>query len=309
MKPIFALFLVGCLAYACEDEIAVNTADSVPLIAIDAWLYRTAETQRIFISRTQDYFDNSSLDGVSSAVVRVTDEDNNVFNFTENAPGEYIWEPISQVDSFGTIGNLYYLDIQLGETRYTATSRMGRVPRIDSITFRFEEAQGDFFPESYFAEFWARDVEGIGDAYWIKSWKNGIPNNKPSEINISFDGAFSEDGNADGLVFIQPIRDGINPINTDENDNFLPPFELDAEDSVYVELNSITPEAFFFLNQVIIQTDRPGGFAELFAVPLANVSSNIISSNTKEQVVGFFCASAVSSLGRKISEDAIRSVD
>ena len=109
------------------------------------------------------------------------------------------------------------------------------------------------------------------------------------------------------LTFIQPIRDGINPFETDEDDEFIPPFTGPGEDSIYVEINSITPEAWFFWNQVIIQTDRPGGFGELFATPLANIESNI-QAQDDEQVVGFFCVSAVKALGRKFTEDAIRVV-
>ena len=50
------------------------------------------------------------------------------------------------------------------------------------------------------------------------------------------------------------------------------------------------------------QTDRPGGFAELFATPLSNVVTNIIPSNENEEVVGFFNVSAVSGNGKKLVE-------
>jgi cobyrinic acid a,c-diamide synthase len=74
-------------------------------------------------------------------------------------------------------------------------------------------------------------------------------------------------------------------------------------DSVYVEIHSITPEAFNFLNQVVIQIDRPGGFSELFAAPLANVSTNISNMNSNgKPVVGFFCVSAVSTAGKRLEE-------
>jgi hypothetical protein len=51
---------------------------------------------------------------------------------------------------------------------------------------------------------------------------------------------------------------------------------------------------------VAIQTDRPGGFAELFSTPLANVSTNITNANVNgSKAVGFFNVSAVSSAGKK----------
>jgi hypothetical protein len=51
---------------------------------------------------------------------------------------------------------------------------------------------------------------------------------------------------------------------------------------------------------VIIQSDRPGGFGELFASPFANVRTNIINSNPNgNKAVGFFNVGTVSGLGKK----------
>ncbi|MFY0602058.1 MAG: DUF4249 domain-containing protein [Cyclobacteriaceae bacterium] len=78
-------------------------------------------------------------------------------------------------------------------------------------------------------------------------------------------------------------------------------------DSVYVEIHSISNEAHFFLTQVNIETTREGGFAALFATPLANVSTNIVPSDPSSKVVGFFNMAAVSSAGRRLySRDELR---
>ena len=102
----------------------------------------------------------------------------------------------------------------------------------------------------------------------------------------------------DTLIF---YTDGI-PEATDENDEFISPYE--PGDSVYVEIHSITYDAFIFLNELRSQIDRPGGFAELFAVPLSNIPTNIINTNTEgEEALGFFCISAVSSGGSYLDPD------
>ncbi|WP_370088679.1 DUF4249 domain-containing protein [Ekhidna sp.] len=305
MKKLLIILSVITIL-ACEDDVNVQLPDAEPVLAFDAWIYRKAEKQTIRITRTNSYFDGSDPVGISGAEVVIEDGSGERFLFDEESPGVYSWIPANAADSFGTVGQTYFLDVRIDGKQYGSVSTMGRVPEIDSITWRFEEGMfgGD---DSYFAEFWARDFPGANDAYWIKSWKNGEYLNKPAEINVSYDGAFSPGGNADGLTFIQPIRDGINPFELDENDEFVPPFPEPGEDSVYVEINSITPEAWFFWNQVLIQTNRPGSFGELFATSLANVESNIVADDD-EQVVGFFCVSAVKGLGRKFTEDAIREV-
>ncbi len=72
-------------------------------------------------------------------------------------------------------------------------------------------------------------------------------------------------------------------------------------DSAYVEIHSLSDAAFDFLNQVIIQTNRPGGFGELFASPLANVPTNIVKkSSGGTPAIGFFNVSAVSGLGKSL---------
>ena len=184
--------------------------------------------------------------------------------------------------------------------RYEASTSIGRVPVIDSLTFLFEEELG-FFPDRYTAEFWSRDPAGKGDTYWIKAWKNDTLLLRPSEINLAFDAGFSEGGNLDGVTFITPIRQAINPFNTDKDGNFLSPYL--PGDTVRVEIHSISKEAFTFLNEVVIQTDRSGGFAELFAAPMANVGTNIVNVDKKGRTaLGFFNVASVSRFGKRLRE-------
>ncbi len=304
MKNFIKLSII-LLTIACEQEITTGLPESEPLVAFDAWLYHSATSQTIDIYTTNTYFDNSEPVGIGGATVVITNVDDPAesYSFLEGTNGEYTWTPLTATDTFATIGSTYSLVIDIAGTRYESLADLSPVPPVDSITWRFEEGNA-FIDDSYFANFWSRDLEGKGDTYWIKSWKNGEFLNKPDEINIAYDAAFSEDGDADGLIFIQPIRELINPFEEDDNDEFVNPFELG--DSIYVELNSISQDAFFFLQQVQIQTAREGGFGELFAVPLANIQSNILSNNPDEKVVGFFNISATSSLGKLFTEDDIR---
>lgn len=300
------LLIVGVTAlWSCEDVIEVELPKSDPIVVIDAWINNKPETQRIEVLKTIPYFENAFLPGLSNAIVRIEDVTDNVsyvFEETDSA-GIYEWEPTPGQPTFGKIGNEYRLSVQLGNDLYEAFSSLKRVPEIDSINYRFEKGNS-FFPDSYFAGVYARDPVGPGDTYWIKAWKNGQYLNQPSEINISYDAGGSPGAVVDGIIFIQPIRDGINPFDQDENDDFLPPYE--PGDSVYVEIHSINYDSYTFLNEVAIQTNRPGGFAELFAQPLANVSSNIQIADESTRVtkaIGFFTVSAVSSKGRRLDPD------
>lgn len=299
MKRIFYfLFLASAIFSSCEDVINPQLESAEPVLVIDAWINNLPDSQKVILTRTQPYFQNIFPPAVSGATVTITDQNGTVFTFLEDKPGEYVWVP-SGNDVFGTLGLNYTLSVQTNGETFVAESRMGRVPVVDSITFFVQEA-GQFNDALYQAEFWAKDPIESGDSYWIKFYKNGVQQIKPSEIITAYDAGFSKGGNFNGVEFIPPIRRAINPFDTDENDQLLSPYQVG--DSVSVQIHAVTEAAFNFLNEVAIQTDRPGGFSELFSTPLANVSTNIRNTNANgSKVVGFFNVGAVSGLGRKFN--------
>ncbi len=299
MKSFNFLFIVlsaSLFFYSCEDVINPTLEEAEPVFVIDAWLNNADGPQEIRLTRSQPYFENLLPPGVSGAIVNVTDQNNNVYSFIETEPGVYVWTPVGN-EVFGEVGLTYSLSVQFGSETFISETRMGRIPVIDSVTFFLEEG-GQFFDDQYQAEFWSTDPIEPNDAYWIKTFKNGAQLLKPSEIITAYDAGFSKGGNFNGVPFIVPIRRAINPFDENEDGTIKSPYVVG--DSVYVQIQSVSEAAFNFLNEVRIQTDRPGGFSELFATPLANVSTNITNTNAAgSKVVGFFNVGAVSGLGRK----------
>ena len=182
---------------------------------------------------------------------------------------------------------------------------MNRTSTIDSVNF----VRGQFPEGSYYAEFWSREEAGIGDAYWIKSYVNGIYQNDLDDIITCIDaGASSEGAVIDGIPFIPPIRRGITRFETDDDGDFISPFN--KGDSIYVEIHSVTYEAFDFLNKTSIQINRPGGFGELFAVSLSNVPTNLqVVNDNRFPVVGFFNISAVHGMGNTLDEEELEKIE
>lgn len=299
LLSLFVLILV----WSCEDVINPELERADPVLVVDGWITNKSGKQIIKLTSTQPYFENLVPPGIRNATVRVTDQTNGrVYNFLENTSiaGNYEWTPAGN-EVFGVIGNRYELSVRVGSEEFRASSRMGRVPPVDSVTFTFQEAS-QFFPASYFAEFWATDPSGKGDTYWIRAYKNGVFLQKPSELTVAFDAGFSEGGNFDGVTFITPIRSGVNPNDVDANDQAVAPYKIG--DSLYVEIHSVTKPAFNFLNEVVIQIDRPGGFSEFFATPLANVGTNIENVRANgPKAVGFFNTAAVAGNGKRLRED------
>lgn len=299
MKKILLLIpILSTLFFACETMVFPDLPFAEPQLVVDAWVNNKEEPQWIKLSLTQPYFQNTLPPVVSGAVVRVDGSDGSEYLFVESdtLAGAYVWVP-APGESLGMTGVVYTLTVQAEGETYTAATRMGRVPVVDSITFRVERGN-QFVDDLYLAEFWAVDPAGFGDTYWIRTWKNGILLNKPSELLLAYDAGFSRGGRLDGVPFIAPIRRGVNPFDQDEQGRFLSPYL--PGDSVYVEIHSLSEASFDFLTQVSLQTNRPGGFAELFATPLSNVISNIVNVNPSgKKALGFFNVAAVSGRGRK----------
>ena len=297
----FLCLLSISLFWACDDEINLRTSSSDPVLNIDAWINNKPETQHIYLTLTQDYFDNKNLPPVvSGAIVTVTDSDGRIFEFTEdsnNVNGAYTWYPVNG-ETLGIVGQSYTLKVvYMGET-YTAKSVMNRVPPVDSLTLSYQEGPG-MLGDTYRAEFWAADPAGKGDTYWIRAYKDGKLLNKASEITTAYDAGVSSGSGFDGVTFISPIRVGINANDVDDDDRPVSP--LVNGDSIYVEIHSINLVSFNYMAEVVSQADRMGGISELFtSAPLANVSTNIVNSNANgSAVVGFFNVAAVSGRGKK----------
>jgi hypothetical protein len=295
---LFYIFIIVLLIAGCENKIDPELDDAPEVFVVDAWINNKSEEQIIKIKRSLPYFEVDALPMVSGADVRVIKENGDQFLFNESdiQPGNYIWTPTGDTSQIGVVGDRFILDIKIDNMHLGSFSEMKRVPEIDSIDFR-EAGDNPVLKGSIIAQFYASDFHGVGDTYWIKAFKNGDYLNKPSEINIAFDAGFSRGDNVDGVQFNKFIRTGVNPYEQDDNGDIISPYK--PGDSLYVEIHSITNMAYTYLYEVSVQTNRPGGIAELLAVPLANVSTNIVNVTNGEVVTGFFNVSAVASLGKE----------
>ncbi|MCG8331812.1 MAG: DUF4249 domain-containing protein [Chitinophagales bacterium] len=278
---------------SCEDEIEINVDPLTEQVVVDAWLNNRPESQSIFLSKTQSYFENVLPEGVSGATVQVTSSAGIVFEFIETDPGNYVWTPEAG-ETIGDVGTDYTLQITFEGKSYGAITTLNRVPPIDSITYEYDDDDVDRIR----TEFFARDLTGEGDTYWIKTFKNGMFLNKPSELNIAFDAGFSQGAAVDGLIFIPPIRRATNRTpdpDTDDNSDVSP---WAVGDEARVEIHSISNEAFFFLSTAQIQ--MTSGNSGIFAEPVINTKGNIISEDEEEEVLGMFNIAAISEMAVEI---------
>ena len=292
MKNNFLLLILFVIFFtSCEKVIVVKLDEGTSQLAIDAFLSNKPGAQKIRLTKTSGYFNNAPSPAATGASVKIADNEGRVYNFTDvNNNGDYVWTP-SPGDTLVRYFNSYTLSVIYSGEEFRGSSIAYPSPLIDSVRYATKQESGSGGStngeQGYFASFYAYDISGMTNFYWIKTYKNGLFYSKPSNMNLSQDGAFAG-GGSDGFLFILPIREAITP---DDNPLFL-------GDSVDVDIYAITPETYFYLNEVLQQTTNGG----LFATPPANVSCNIknVNPTSSTKVVGWFNIGALSSNGIKV---------
>lgn len=282
-------FIVGLFLCSCEDIVTLNVPSSDHYLVVDATLTNLPGPQKIILSRSQDYFDNTDAPKISAANVSILDNDGREYIFKEmkSELGSYVWTPTSPSEVLGKIGRSYTLTVKSSNEVFVATETMRRVPPIDSILYQFDEANprqssGGKPKNGYEAQFYARDPMGAGDCFRIKTYKNKKLFNGTQNLVFFYDAAFQKGALADGLMFILPIRRSISP------ELYL------AKDTLKVELYSISEDQFNFYSQARLELNNAG----LFSRPAANIPTNFKNTNANSvlQGAGWFGVSAVSTM-------------
>lgn len=290
-KYIYSSLLVVfmLLFTACEKVIDITLDEGTVQLSVDAFINDKPGKQIVKLTKTISYFNNGAYPAATGATVKITDDKGKVFNFIDvNNNGNYEWNSATNNDSLVFLARKYTLDISYEGVNYQATSWGWPTVPVDSITIQDDKnpLTGEF---KKVANLWARDIAGLPNFYWIRTYVNGKFLGGPTQNRFSQDGGFAGSG-TDGLVFIFPIRRIINPSFNDPGYN--------VGDSINVEIHSLNPETFYFLRQVR-QESQNGG---LFASPPYNVSTNIknITSGSTSKAVGFFNISMVRSGSKKV---------
>jgi hypothetical protein len=285
---LFFVFLLSLFFLSCEDIVDVELPEDQAQFSIDAVLNNRLATQRIRITQSIPYFDNSgNYQGIEVDSVVLSDQNNNKYYFTPESNGYYVYTPIGP-DSF-LVGNTYTLSIYKGIDSYVATSKLNRSAPIDSIS-AFTNDDPALDTARYFVFLNARDVVGRGDHYWVRTYRNGVLQNAPNFINPSIDGA-TGGANNDGFPFIFPVAFlGVNSFNA--------PYRKGEE--ITIELLGIEQNFFEFLTLASDQLTNGG----LFARPIVNLRTNFKQTNKRSMpVVGFFSIGESFSLTKKMGED------
>ncbi|MDC1068944.1 DUF4249 family protein, partial [Candidatus Kapabacteria bacterium] len=240
MNKVYAL-IVAILVFSCEDKVTVDFGEAAELIAVDGILTNLNESQTITLQRTGSYFIQNSTQYIEDANVWVESDAGSIYNFPHTADGNYIL-PATEVDF--QMGINYTLYVELGSDTYTSVSNLERVPPIDSIVWRMESVVpfGVDVDSIIYAQFYARDIDGIGDFFWARAYRNDSLINQQS-FNLAWDASPGPGIIFDGdtLAFATPIRQVMTPNGTEFGEI------IEQGDKLQIKLLAINEDFAYFI--------------------------------------------------------------
>jgi hypothetical protein len=275
-----AIALLVCTV-SCTEKITLPTKDSKPLPVVYACLSNSDDTLRVNFSRSSPYFSDDRDEGLSNAIITVSDNDNNVYLFTENDTLAGSYENIPAIPITG--GRQYKLSIEYdfdgdGVTEtYEAESEAIVTQAPDSLTIIDSL---DIMGERHFIlSIHFQDTPGE-DYYLFDVLQNdSLLTDKITSKLVTNDLMFENQyitGYTGGLVLFE---DSANyekyPPDMRKYGNFLGP-----GDRLEVRLSKISKDYYNFIYQCMTEQ---GGENPIFGGPPSNIVTNISNG-----AVGFF---------------------
>lgn len=230
MKNIFIAGLVSILLSSCEKEIDIDLNSADPQVVIEGSVTDGPGPHYVKISESVNFSDANVYPPVSEAVVVISDNLGIIDTLTESSSGIYQTHTIT-----GVPGNKYELNVQIGESKYFASSIMPQKVKLDSLRFEPLFAPGS---ESLYSVLPVYvDPETLGNNYRFLVSVNGKKNNSYIVDN---------DVIGNGTTNDFPIFD--------------PEMEILSGDTVTVEMRCIDLSTYnYFYSLAQISGGGPGG--------------------------------------------------
>ena len=256
---------------SCEKVISLSLPSN-SVTYLDGFITDRTGIQSVKLLRSVAYLDTANPQPVTDAVITLTDLTQGVDYAFSYKDGAYSYDPGS-ANAIGLIGHVYRLRVNWSGASYEASDTLKRIPSIDSLTYTYKTDDGNK-KTGYYASFFAVDLPGATDYYWIRAYRNGQIDGYVYD-QVSIDGAYAENTN-DGLEFIYPIREGI----TADAKPYL------KGDTVTVAMRSLSRNSYDFMNTSIAQLVNGG----LFATVMANAPANLANQTPgdKGRIYGWF---------------------
>jgi hypothetical protein len=128
VKNIFLLLLTITLFASCQKVVNIDLNSASPKYVIEGGITNSSEPCRIKITKTRNFSDDNSFEGIENAVVTISDNTGNVANLSYTSGGVYQTAAIP-----GVPGRMYNLTVKLGTETFSAASQMPYPVNMDTL--------------------------------------------------------------------------------------------------------------------------------------------------------------------------------
>ncbi len=306
----FLLVLISLLVVTCNEVIDLDTDQEGGELVIFGRISNSNIGNYVEISRTVDY--GGEPEPVSEAEVKIYDEDGNVECLVLESQGRYIL--IGDILE-RNVGDSFRLEVNLlGETYTSPFQKISPVIARDELSWQIAEETeinpaGAEVVRDVVQLFATTTIDELPEEFYLR-WtieeaythigtalpSSHFPRYTPAQCYVIQD--LSEQD-----IF---LLDGTRVRNTNLNDRYLVSRVIDNSFAVkhYFNLiqSALNKETYEYWSQVNSIIARNGS---IFDVPPAGIPGNISSTNTEENVLGFFEAIGVDTARILLTNDDI----
>ena len=265
MKNYILILLSAIFCISCEDVIDVDLETSDPRLVIEATVNveeNGTVSAIVKLSETAPFFDNV-IPPVTDAIVTITSENGEVFNFPHVGEGVYTSDFIPVLET------AYTLEVVHNNETYTATESLNTVvPLEDEVE---QENDGGFTGEEIELTAFFTDPQGVDNFYLIEIL---VDDSQTDEGIEAFSDEFF-DGNTIPIFYVNEI--------------------LEPGVTVTFNLFGVDEEFFNFMTILLQQIEDGGGGP--FETQPATVRGNMINqTNPNNFPLGYFRISEKSTI-------------
>lgn len=265
---VLIIVLMNLMLVSCEKTVILDLDQAPQKVVIEATLTNEFRTHRVKVSRTLDFYQSGRAPLIRDAVVYITDDAGNRFDFRHNPEGDAAWDGFyySEHQFAGIVGRTYTLHVLVDGEQYTATDELLRVTSIDSLTqgINFREFLNPRTAGRYYEVLmYAKEPQETKDYYFFKFFRN------------------------DSAIFVGPtdIYFADDEILGEEINGIPSPVLYMKGDVARVEMYSLTRTGYLFYNDLFNLINNDGG---MFGSPPVNPRTNVTNG-----ALGFFQVSGV----------------
>jgi len=246
------------LLTACEEVIQIRLDEDEEKLVINGIVEADKQVHQVEIYYANSFYDQGEFEGVSEAIVQISDNLGNTEQLQERAPGLY-----ETSDLLGVAGRTYTLSVMIEDENYSAEAYLQPAEVVDSVNTIYID-QVSIVPEiGYYLRFYAQDDADLLTHYLMKIYVNDTLYDDGLFPFLVFDGRFAQGQYINGFII---------------------PLVLEQYDSVTAEFSSLTTEGYDYYSTLVQQINA----GSPFGAPPSNLPGNISNG-----ALGFFRASTI----------------